>query len=209
MITNFTRDATSAAKSDSPAFISESGAYAGVIRQAYTYTSLGGAQMMNFNFMDRETGAIAWIDLCVTKRDGTPAFGMDLFNALLTCMGVDSCNAVQGKARNRKGEVFDAYRIKEIENRPIGLVLQKELSSYTGNDGEIHDSYRMNLFKPFDAQSHKTATEIIKGSEAKNLDACLKNLKDRDTRSQNRQTASASASNATEKAVDTYDDCPF
>lgn len=220
MLTSFTTDAKRASDTDRPASISQSGCYTGVFRQVYTYQSAGGAQMVSFNFADQQSGQTCFTDLCIMKKNGEAAFGMDILNAILLCMGVQKADAVQGKARNRRGEKIDALRITAMENRPVGIVLQKEWDTYQDQNGDLKETYRMIIAKPFDPQTRRTASEITEGREPKILEQFVKNLKDRDRRTNIAQSAPAApvaASAAAAPAVgaapqpplDSYDDCPF
>ena len=212
MLTSFTTDAKRASDTDRPASISQSGCYTGVFRQVYTYQSAGGAQMVSFNFADQQSGQTCFTDLCIMKKNGEAAFGMDILNAIMLCMGVQKADAVQGKARNRRGEVIDALRIKAMENRPVGIVLQKEWDTYQDQNGGLKDTYRMIIAKPFDPQTRRTASEITEGREPKILEQFVKNLKDRDRRNsaaQSAPAAPAAPAAAPQPPLDSYDDCPF
>ena len=217
MLTSFVTDTQRATDSDRPASITESGCYSGVFRQVYTIETKNGAQIVCFYFCDEESGQTSFVDLCVVKTDGTPAFGMNILNALLVCMGVSQADAVPGTARTKSGEYIDTYRLKAIENRPVGVVLQKEWETYRSQTGELKDSYRMNLVKSFDPKTRRTASEIIAGREPKILESFVKNLKDRDRRNSAAQSATAApaaaaapaAGAAPQTPLDSYDDCPF
>lgn len=212
MLTSFIANTESACASDRSAGITTSGAYVGVFKQAETYKSMGGAQMLRFWFSTKE-GQETWIDLCILKKNGEAAFGMDLFNALMVCMGVTNADATPGKARMRNGQINDnAYRIKGVEQKPIGLVLQRENDRYQDpRTGEMRDTFRMNIVRGFEPNSRKTASELIQGKEAHNVENLLKTLKDRDRtggQAAAQQTA-APAQPAQAAPAQDFDDCPF
>lgn len=198
MLTSFTADHQSAINADRSSGISESGAYVGIIKQAETYVTPGGAQMMRFLFASRN-GQETWTDLCVIKKDGTAAWGMDLFNAMMVCMGVTVANATPGKALRRNGSINgDAMRIRSVEQKPIGLILQRENDTYTDQQtGEVKPTYRMNILRAFHTETRKTASELIEGKDAQKVDATLKSLKDKDRKPEQRMRPAEPATQAT------------
>lgn len=210
MITSFTTDAQRAAETDRPSSILDTGDYIGVFRQVYTYETPNGAQMVCFNFQENG-GQVAWIDLCITKVSGETTFGYNVLNAILLCAGLERVDAVPGKARTRRGEIIEAPRLKALEGRPIGLALQKEIDCYQDRTtGEMRDTFRMQIAKPFKAATGQTASEIVKGEEAKALEAFLKTLKDRDVRGKRTaQAAAPAAAGHTASAQTADEEIPF
>ncbi len=210
MITSFTTDTQRAVETDRPASIQESGPYTGVFRQVYTYETKNHAQMVSFNFQDQTSGLVCWIDLCISNTNGEPTFGYNVLNAILLCAGLERVDAVPGKARTRRGEIIEAPRLKALEGRPVGLALQKEIDCYQDRTtGEMRDTFRMQIAKPFKAATGQTASEIVKGEEPKALEAFLKTLKDRDVRGKRLAAAAAPTGSAPHPADEQDDGIPF
>ena len=209
MLTSFSADPQSAINADRSGGISESGAYVGVLKQAETYVTQNGAQMMRFWFATKD-GQETWTDLCVLKKDGTAAWGLDLFNSMMVCMGVQAADATPGRARQRNGQINEnAMRIRNVENKPIGLLLQRENDTYQDQKTlEWKPTYRMNIVRAFDPVTRKTASEMLQNKEAHNIENALKTLKDKDRKPEQGSRPAAPA-HAVAQAAPQDDDFPW
>ena len=85
---------------------------------------------------------------------------------------------INGDGTQARGDVF-----AELIGKPIGLLLQKELT--TKKDGQ--DSYSFNIVAPFDAESELTAGEILsRATRPEQLAKMVATLSDRDSRGKGR-----------------------
>lgn len=182
MIMSFTRNDAAAKSLDGGTFISQTGAYTGQITQASMGMSDGGAQFLDIAFK-ADDGRLCFSKLFLSKKDGSEAFGRRILDALLVVCNAQKADVVEGKVftrdRNAAGgfRVDQGYRLPAVEKHHVGLVFQRENRLYNGKP-----TYQMNLVTPFDPATRKVAKEILNGdTEAKLLDARLKNLKDRDS----------------------------
>lgn len=177
----FSFDKNQASKQDAPRSISQNGAYIGKIIQAEMYQTDSGAQM--FEFIFNANGSNCLISMCVCDKTGKDTFQVGYLHALMGLLNIKTLNTVYGKAKNFKDNTeYETYRIPSIENRPIGVLLEKEIDCYTNKQGETKEIWNMRVVSFFDANTKKTFHEITEGKEAKSIEARLKVLKDRQTK---------------------------
>ena len=204
MITNFTTDAKSAIKADRSSAISETGIYLGKIKQADTYETMGGAQMVRLWFASLE-GQECFTSFCITKRDGTEAWGMSLLHSIFVVTNVQGAAAIPAQVRKPSGDVIDGFRLRALEEKFIGVALPRENYTYEGN-GELVPTYNMNLVRCFRPDTMQTASEVIQNAEPKRIDALAKTLADKN-RDQTVQRAPAPVPHpATQNAIDDFDE---
>lgn len=185
MSTNYEYDPEAAGKADDVANrIDTSAAFIGSFKVAHAIKSANtGTEGIHFEFVSPGGGA-AGFDVYTRKADGTPTFGMNQIQAMMTILELRGLRAVAGKF-----EAYDADAGKRIEQegevfpdlagKPIGLVLQRE--NYTKNNGQ--EGYRMNLFGIFHATSRLTASEIKERKvQPEKLEKMLRGLKNKDSR---------------------------
>lgn len=184
MTVNYDYDPDAAGKADDVASrIDTSGAYKGQFKLVHAMTSSKGTEGLHFEFQSPGGGSASF-DVYTRKEDGTPTFGNNQVQAMMTILGLrglksqpgkfEAWDNDEGKRVETDGEVFP-----ELCGKEIGLVLQKE--KYTKNNGQ--EGFRMNLYGIFDAGSMLTASEIkekkVKGEK---LEKMLRSLKDKDSR---------------------------
>lgn len=195
MITSYTRDAKNALKSESGAYISESGKYRCQITQCALFESQSGWQSVRLNLLDWDTKATATISLFLFDPTGKEHYQKAMFDAILTCMGVDNITFVPGKIQTYSGEANGVY-CPEINKKYCGFLLRKVLRSRIDRDAGT-DENGMPFFKDytdlqmvcaFNPKTELTASEIVNGkTEAKSLSDRISRLTDGDTRQKDRE----------------------
>lgn len=141
--------------------IRETGKYIGVIEWAREVTFHSGAVAIEIKFrsVDDQT---AQLKLFVSSRTSPePLFGMKQLNALLACVKIRQINGVSGSAEvwdsTQKAMVITPSTVfPELKNKPIGLLLQKEVYEYEGQQKD-----QMLMFAPFTADTEQTAREVL------------------------------------------------
>lgn len=179
---------TEAAKSaDAPRNnrITETGAYKGVFTLAKRIVANSGTEGMEFTFQ-AEDGAVAnWLRLYTQKADGTETFGMGMLMAAMTCLKVREITStvitIEEWDRNANAKVpVEVENFDSLCNKPIGILIQKELKDGTLSDGSPKFSLQIAGF--FEAATGLTATDILEKRPAGSLETKLKYLKDKDSR---------------------------
>lgn len=173
-----------AAKADDIANrIDTSGAYVGVFTRAEATESQGGTQGIVLE-LDAGSSGRSEFTLWTRKEDGSSAFGMAFVQSIMLMLGLRGLSSKSGKVSrwdndaNQRVEV-DGEVFPDLCNKPIGVVLQKELTSKKSGG----DSYRMNLYGVFHPTTRLTASEIKERKTAPaKLEKLLKSLKDKDSR---------------------------
>lgn len=179
MLNSFTVNREKAKAVASSKYITKTGAYEGVISQASVRESQSGATAVDLVFKE-DSGALAFIQMWVLKKDGTRTFNHDILDALLVICGVENAPVMASKVFDRNGQPHDGYRIPALEKKRVGMLLQREQRFYIDQkDGMEKETYSMNLLTPFDLTTRKIAKEIIEGTEAKRLEDLIANTKDR------------------------------
>jgi hypothetical protein len=180
MTISFEYDESAAAKADSLANRIEQGPSIGTFTMVNSITAGTGAEGVHFEF-EGEDGGKTGFDL-YTMKDGKPLFGMNFIQAMQTILGLRGLKSVpgkheawvEGKREEVSGEIFP-----DLMNKPIGIVMQKEL--YTKQDG--NDASRFNLAGVFHPKTKLLASEIREKKAApEKLDKMLRSLKTKDSR---------------------------
>lgn len=209
MITSFTMNRENAEKVAGFNGIDKSGKYVGTLTQVEVADSKAGATYLEFAFKalrwtecgstEEERGEkMAFIKLYVSSRTGDRTFGADVMDALLAVLKLDHVEATPATVYNRDGSKRQGYRIGALEKMTVGLLLQRENREYE-HDGQIKNSYQMNIITPFDPVTGRNATEVLNNLDAKAVEAKFKNLKDRE----------AKPIAQTQTAQNPYDDIPI
>lgn len=185
--------------------IVDTGAYTGKVYDAFQYKTKGGATMVRIDFIaDDERRAS--LDLCILKRDGSEAFGMNIFHAVLACCHMRSTTTQTVQNVPLFGQKQPVDRFIDMLGKPIGLLLQKvtDLSR-----DKFQDSLQIQC--PFDPVSRQTARELLEKSEAKMLDKLIASTKDRVTGSRSNPAVEQFESPERQQApADGFgDDIPF
>lgn len=179
MITSFTQNPKAVVAAEGSAGINETGAYVVTIKQCETEEKPSGAQMVNF-WLVADDGRESWSNLCIVSKDGKETWGMGLLQSLMVVTSVQNAQAHSARVRMRNGDIKEnGFRIREVEGKKAGVVLQRENTTYVDQSGIQRDSYRMNIFRFFNPQTRQTASEMIANADAVKLDGLLKTLKDK------------------------------
>ena len=192
-------------------YIRETGKYKGKFTRAELLISQAkGSRGIEFDFLSDE-GKECTLQIWTHSGTGEAYSGINMVNAIMTCL---SLRGIQPKPMG--GDKYDCDSKQKVRanieaygdlmNKPIGLLLQKEISEYQGKD-----KTKMLIFAAFNASSEKTASEIIdKVAQPVALEKLLSGLHDKDARG---KTASAPQSSAPRQsqppACDFDDDLPF
>jgi single-strand DNA-binding protein len=157
------------------------GAYIGKFTRAAYIETDGGAKGIEFEFEAPGQGT-AQFTVYMVSKEGKQTFGYNQVQALQFLMGVKGLKSQTGKVRkyvDGKWEEVDGERFVDLEGKPIGVVLQKELTTKNGGG----DSFRWNLAGQFQPETKLTASELKERvSKPEKLGKLLKNLKDKDSR---------------------------
>ena len=192
-------------------YIRETGKYKGKFTRAELLISQAkGSRGIEFDFLSDE-GKECTLQIWTHSGTGEAYSGINMVNAIMTCL---SLRGIQPKLMVVEKYDYDSkQRLRaniegfgDLMNKPIGLLLQKEISEYQGKD-----KTKMLIFAAFNASSEKTASEIIdKVAQPVALEKLLSGLHDKDARG---KTASAPQSSAPRQsqppACDFDDDLPF
>lgn len=164
--------------------IDESAAYVGQFKRAEAVVSQQkGTEGMLLEF-ELPNGGSTEFTLWTRKADGTPIFGMNQLQAILTIFNLKGLSSVPGTVQEYDADLgkrveVDGEVFPDLLKKPIGVILQKE--KYTSNSGR--DSYRMNLFGIFHPESRLTASEIKERKvKPEKFEKMLRGLKDKDSR---------------------------
>lgn len=171
----FSVDQEAAAKAGGGDFISEGGAYKGIITKALCVQAGTGSQGIELSFEDKTGLKCNFITIYYKKKDGEIIKGgHNAINALMVIMGIQNLTYVNAG---------DDVLCNELVNKPIGLCLQKVL--YTKNDGS--EGYKFDLRFPFDPSNNQTVKEKASNSPAKSVSLFDIGYKDKDDRKQAQQ----------------------
>lgn len=171
---------------DAASRLDTSGSYDSVITRAYAITAESGSSGIAFESEALDGSGSAKWSLYTMSESGEKIFGFNLLSSILFLIKHKNLVSEPGPVpdyveegpdkgwREIEGETFPG-----LYGKPIGLVLQKELTSTKkGND-----TFRMNLVQTYDIKSRLTMTEIKEGKkEGVKLKRILRNLKDKNSR---------------------------
>ncbi len=204
MITSFTTSRENATSTDNGMTLHEPGKYIVTIKEADTYER-SGFQFVRL-LLETDDKRTATVELCVAG--GNSNWQAKLFDAVCVCVGAENPQFVPAKIKNhRRGivnqTIVQGYRCKALEQKRLGVLLQRLLRDYKNTDGEIRDTVDLVLYKPFDPATERTASEIIQGvTTPQKLAAAIEGcMKDRDIRKGG--ATPAPAPNASVSAADT------
>lgn len=230
MITSFNTSRENASSTDASPTIREPGKYICTIIEADTFDR-SPYQFVRF-LLENEQKQRATLELSVVnpKTD----WQKKQFDALCVCAKVMNPNFVKGNVKNhRRGrlenKVVEGYRCRELENKRIGVVLQRVWRDWINwkDDGsyELREDFDFRLVRPFDAETERTASEIIKNVEkpeklAASIPMAMKDvdnrkgleqlLKESGRRLPAPSHAEPASSPAAQASAPVYDeDCPF
>jgi hypothetical protein len=169
--------------------ITETGAYSGTIIFARELVAKTGATGIRIKFKSVDGAEANMLDLYTHNASGQEIYGLKQVNALMTCAETRSLTPAPATVEEYDFESGGNVNIQtqvfqELNNKPIGLVLQKEL--YTKNNGD--DGDRITFFAPFNPTNQKMAAEVLGNKPAKSLEQIMEKIKDKDKRSKQQNT---------------------
>lgn len=207
---SYTLDATSARNAESIGkFIRDTGKYKGVFTRAELLISTEkGSRGIEFDFVS--DGKECTLQLWTHSGTGEPYSALNMVNAIMICLAL---RGIQPKKMVVEKYDYDSKQRHKVEvtafpdlmNKPIGLLLQKELSVYNNKERS-----KMLIFAAFNAESEKTSTEILdKIAQPSALAKLVLLLADKDNRKSGQalQSQPQSKTNNAYAALD--DDLPF
>lgn len=187
MSINYEYDEAAASHADDIANrINDNGYFVGVFKRAEAIEAETGATGIKFEF-EAPGGGNTTFSLYGHRKDGSVIFGWNLIQAAMCILGLKGLKSKVGKVQHYdketkkqvevEGEVFS-----EFLNKPIGIVMQKEL--YTRDDTGA-DATRVNLYSFFHPETKFTASEIReRAKEPLKFAKIVKGLKTKDSRKQ-------------------------
>ena len=206
----YTLDATSARNAESIGkFIRDTGKYKGVFTRAELLISTEkGSRGIEFDFVS--DGKECTLQLWTHSGTGEPYSALNMVNAIMTCLAL---RGIQPKKMVVEKYDYDSKQRHKVEvtafpdlmNKPIGLLLQKELSIYNNKERS-----KMLIFAAFNAESEKTSTEILdKIAQPSALAKLVLLLADKDNRKSGQAMQSQQQSKTTNAYAALDDDLPF
>lgn len=206
----YTLDATSARNAESIGkFIRDTGKYKGVFTRAELLISTEkGSRGIEFDFVS--DGKECTLQLWTHSGTGEPYSALNMVNAIMTCLAL---RGIQPKKMVVEKYDYDSKQRHKVEvtafpdlmNKPIGLLLQKELSIYNNKERS-----KMLIFAAFNAESEKTSTEILdKIAQPSALAKLVLLLADKDNRKPGQAIQSQQQSKTTNAYAALDDDLPF
>lgn len=217
MIKTFTFNPDVASRADSSGGIRESGKYILTIGQcSWRKGQSSNSEMLDFVLTDGTSKALT--RLITAKKDGSEAFGMKIFQTMLGLAGVQSAHVVEGDVYQISGGKEKGYRVKEIERKKLGFVLQyvedRDEKGFQVLNDKGWPKYRMEIRAIFDPATGKTFGELKNGQDAKRIVQILSSLEDdcakvRGTTSFESHARPAPASAPKQTADSLPEDIPF
>lgn len=136
--------------------ITENGKYIGKITRAEGKTSTHRSEGVELSFETDEGLKADYVSIWTHNRDGKELGGFKTLNALMTVLELREIESVNGKVTEADGKTRDAILFPTLHRR-VGMVMQRE--EYEKRGGGT--GYEMRLVLPFNADSGKTAKEIL------------------------------------------------
>jgi hypothetical protein len=217
-MTIYALDADLARKSDdTKTRIDASGEYVGKFTKAKRILSANGTEGIEFSFETENGETGDYLTLYTIKANGAKTFGYNMLMALMTCLrirqiGTQRITVDEWDTTTRRLIPIEASHYTELMNKPVGVLIQREpiIDQHTGQikiDAGGVQKWKLNLVGFFDAESRKTASEILDKVDAPSrLQKKIATLRDKPipTPISNSTSAPASAMPAVEE-----DDIPF
>ena len=177
---SYTRNDTNAAKIGGTGRVNATGGYEGMITRAEPIRADSGAIGIEFDFKTGDGATASFLSVWTQNGDGKELSGRRIIDALMLLLRVKSMEvsrAVVEKWDNNAREVTkqNVEVFAELMGKNIGLVLQKEHSTYKGEAKQ-----KMIIYGCYDVQTRKTPKEILeRAPKAIALDTILASLTDK------------------------------
>lgn len=210
----YTLDTDSAKNAESIGkFIRETGKYKGKFTRAELLISQAkGSRGIEFDFVS-DDGKECTVQVWTHNGQNEPLPGINMINALLACLSLRGIKPQRMTVEkydydNKRREKFDVDAFPDLMGKPIGLLLQKEISHYNSKD-----KTKMLIYAAFNHASEKTATEILdRVAQPVALSRLVSVLADKDRRDKGQKASVGSGSyhqTAPAPAHELDDDLPF
>lgn len=168
-------------------YVSDSGAYGGKLLTAeWVVSTQKGTKGIELTFETVDSLKANYLTIWYQKATGEQLAGSKMLNAIMGCCKVTNLTS--------KAVTFPEgpkYFCPELENKSIGLILQKVL--YTKSD--LSDGYKFEIRLPFIAQNGKTLAEQLGNKDAVAVNKVLATLTDKDDRASGTAQSHANVSN--------------
>lgn len=194
-------------------YIRETGKYKGRFTRAeLMFSKNTGARGIEFDFHN-DDGKECTTQLWTHNGAGEPLSAINMVNALMTCLGLRGIKPtkmqVQKYDYDAKAKVTATVEaFPDLMNKPIGLLLQKEISIYEGKE-----KTKMLIYAAFQHATEKTASEVLDRAAAPVMLAKLvAGLSDKDSTKKAGKQESASRQQpqaSRPQSQDFDDDLPF
>ena len=182
---SYSLNASNAAKIGGTGRINATGPYEGAFTRAEAVISDKGTFGVEFDFKTNDGATASFLSVWTEKSNGELLSGAAIIDALLLLMRVNDVEPkpIQVDKWDKVAKAVTKQRCEcfpELMNKPIGLLLQKELSEYQGQPKE-----RMLIYGAYDIASRKTPKEIVsKAPKAQALETIIGSLKDKHAKPQ-------------------------
>lgn len=177
---NYTRNDTNAAKIGGTGRVNATGGYDGTITRAEPMLAESGAVGIEFDFKTNEGATASFLSVWTQNGSGKELSGRRIVDALMLLLRIKSMDTslaiVEKWDKNARAVTKQKVEVfADLMGKNIGLVLQKEHSTYQGEAKE-----KMIIYGCYDVQSRKTPKEILeRAPKAVALDTILASLKDK------------------------------
>lgn len=161
--------------------ITETGKYIGTFTRAEAVTAKTGTEGIEFSFTSGDGLSADFLTAWTYSATGEEYSGLKLINAIMTCMKLRGITATKKPIEKyvkdmRSKQWVDAIVYPELENRPIGVILQRE--EYKNASEEVKNKF--NIILAFDPATSLTASEILNGIKNPAIvDRALPTIKDK------------------------------
>lgn len=159
--------------------IKTTGAYTGVFTRAEAVESKNGTLGIEFDFVADDGRPAKFLTVWTLNSSGEELPGRRMIDAIM-CVAKTRSIQPSKQLINKwdsaaRGEVRVAAEVfVDLMNKPVGVILQREFSTY---NGELKD--RVNLFGCFDANTRQTPREILEKQPAAALDYIVAGVADK------------------------------
>lgn len=192
---SYSLNQANAAKIGGTGRINTTGAYEGSFTRAEAVASTKGTIGVEFDFKTSDGATASFLSVWTSNANGEQLSGSYVIDALMLLLRVKDMSprtVVVDKWDNdsRQVEKVNAPCFVDLMNKPVGLLLQKEISEYQGKQRE-----KMLIYGAYDIATRKTPKEIVsKAPKAIALDTIISSLKDKTAKPQGAASSAPASS---------------
>lgn len=197
---------TKAALAAEGSYISEIGKYVGKFISAEAIVSEEkGTHGIKLAFV-AESGQKADLTLWTMSADETQYGGYKVLMSIMCCLGVRELTTASRRVKGKDGSELLASFLPELENKPIGLLLETE--EWEKQDGSIGTKMKLKL--PFQADTELVASEILgRKTTAEQLPKIVQTLKHHPLKTARQPAAQPRQAQSQAASAFPDDDIPF